>query len=254
MGGQHRPFTYDHFRYILHSTLESDYRFISFASLDEYRRAAGRGACLLRHDCDNDLVAAAQMARIEQEFGVRSTYFLMLRSAQYNLLSISNSELVREIIGLGHWIGLHFDELYYRDVSPERLAACADRERDYISSEFNVPVEAISFHQPSRRVLDNEVRLNCLNTYDRHDMRGFHYISDSCMVWKEGCPSEFFRAQRRPLLQLLIHPEWWTEEEMSLQEKWNLMMRHNFELMQQSLLEKERAYPHRQEIIFSAKA
>lgn len=253
MGGQHSPFTYDHFRHILRSTLESDYSFISFASLDEYRQTGGR-ACLLRHDCDNDLVAAAIMARIEEELGVRSTYFLMLRSAQYNLLSISNSELVREIIGRGHWIGLHFDELYYKGARPEQLAAYADRERDWISSEFGVAVDTISFHQPSRSVLDNEVRLNCLNTYDRHDMRGVYYISDSCMVLKDGCPSEFFRAQRQPMLQLLIHPEWWTEKEMSLQEKWNQMMRHNFELMQQSLLEKERAYPHRQEIMFSASA
>ena len=249
MSTQYRPFTYDHYRHILRCSLEAGYRFIGYSELRG--RPGGESAfCLLRHDCDNDLTAAARMARIEEEMGVRSTYFVMLRSALYNLMSIPNAELVREIIGRGHWLGLHFDEMYYGAAAPGEVAARADREREWVSQEFGVPVDAVSFHQPSRRVLDNEVRLNCLNTYDRADMEGVYYLSDSCMVWKEGCPSEFFTAKRRPRLQLLIHPEWWTEEEKTVAEKWNQMLENNFELMQQSMLGRESSYNERQRVEF----
>jgi hypothetical protein len=243
------PFTHAHYRYILQSAVESGYAFIGFRDLDRYRQE-GRLICLLRHDCDNDLTAAATIARLEEEMGVQSTYFLMLRSAVYNLLAEPNARLVREIVGRGHWIGLHFDEHFYPAATPEQLADLVDRERTWLAEEFGVPVEVVSFHQPSQRVLDKGVKLNCINTYDRDDLRDVYYLSDSNTVWKEGCPSDFFRAYRHPRLQLLLHPEWWTAEEQTVEEKWNQMLRNNFALIQQSLLSRERAYNHAQEIEF----
>ncbi|HKP37799.1 MAG TPA: hypothetical protein VJT71_13160 [Pyrinomonadaceae bacterium] len=245
----HAPFTYEHYRHILRSAQENGYEFISFPRLKDYRQNEQR-VCLLRHDCDNDLTAAAKLARIEEEMGVRSTYFLMLRSAMYNLLSLPNAELVREIIGRGHWIGLHFDEVPYANATPERIKEYVDEERARVSTEFGAPVDVVSFHQPSARVLQNELKLNCINTYNREDVEGAYYLSDSNTVLKEGCPSNLFKAAVHTRLQLLLHPEWWTEKEMPLQEKWNEMLRHNFELMQQSLLSREAAYLERQEIKF----
>ncbi len=250
MAKSHHPFTHGHYRYILQSALESNYTFMSFPALKEQGNDEGSTVCLLRHDCDNDLTAAAAMARLEEEMGVRSTYFLMLRAAMYNLLSIPNAALVREIIGRGHWIGLHFDEHYYRGVTPQQLTVSVDRERAWLSDEFGVPVEVVSFHQPSSRVLDRQLTLNCINTYDPGDLQDVHYLSDSNTVWKEGCPSEVFRARRYRRLQLLLHPEWWTAEQQTVQEKWNLMLRNNFALMQQSLLDRERVYTQEQEIGF----
>jgi len=242
-------FTYDHYRHIIRSAQESGYEFISFPGVNDYRNTERR-ICLLRHDCDNDLVAAAALARIEAEIGVRSTYFLMLRSAMYNLLSLPNRELAREIVGRGHWVGLHFDERAYPNSKLEQISDQVDKERALLSNEVNAPVDVVSFHQPSKRVLENELKLNCLNTYDRQDMEGIYYISDSNTVLKEGCPSRAFAAGTYMKLQLLLHPEWWTEEEIPLEAKWNEMLRHNFELMQQSLLSREGAYLQRQEIKF----
>jgi peptidoglycan/xylan/chitin deacetylase (PgdA/CDA1 family) len=242
-------FTYAHYRYILQSALDSDYTFISFPDLKDLQLEE-QLVCLLRHDCDNDLKAAVAIARMEEEMGVRSTYFLMLRSALYNLLSIPSAEMVREIIARGHWIGLHFDEHYYPDASPVQLAACVDRERSWLCDEFGVPVEVVSFHQPSWRILDKQVKIGCVNTYDLSQLHDVYYLSDSNTVWKEGCPSEFFRARRHRRLQLLLHPEWWTAEQLTIQEKWNQMLSNNFELIQQSLLTRERVYVHEQAIEF----
>src|SRR3989442_12534215 len=97
----HGLFTYAHYRYILRAAQESGYEFIGFPELKDYRRGQQR-LCLLRHDCDHEMPAAAKLARIEQEMGVRSTYFLMLRCDLYNLMSPLNAKLAREIIELGH--------------------------------------------------------------------------------------------------------------------------------------------------------
>lgn len=238
-------FTYAHYARILRAAKDAGYRFGGYDGL-----AAEGLTCVLRHDCDNDLTAAARMAAVEAEHGAASTYFLMLRSAQYNLLGPTSRELVGSILERGHALGLHFDARPYAAADAETVVAAVDAERSLVAREFGVPIDVVSFHQPSKRILDNEIRISCRNTYDRADMAGYHYLSDSCMVWKEGCPSDFLRERRSPRLQLLIHPEWWTETELSIEQKWTAMLRNNFELMQGSLLAREKSYPRRQEISF----
>jgi len=244
-------FTLAHFRHVLRSGIRNGYKFISFSELAAHKRD-DHLICCLRHDCDNDLTAAAAMASVERKLGVRATYFLMLRSAMYNLLSIPNAELVCRIIRNGHYIGLHFDEQRFPGMTLKQIAEYVDRERAMLHQEFRVPVDVVSFHQPSRRALANQAKIHCLNTYDRRDMAGVDYLSDSNTVWDEGCPCDLFRERRHRRLQLLIHPEWWSKEEVNLLGKWKEMLRNNFELTQRSLLTRERTYTKRQEIAFKS--
>jgi hypothetical protein len=180
---------------------------------------------------------------------VTSTYFLQLRSPLYNVLSVPHSHLVRDLLGFGHHIGLHFDESARGDMQPDEIADLVDRERSLLGAEFGVDVNVVSFHQPSSRVLDNEIKLRCLNTYDRNDMAGFAYLSDSNWRWKED-PVDVFRSHRHPHLQLLLHPECWTEEPMQVEEKWHRVLRDNLEIGQDTLLEREQTYTRRAEITF----
>jgi hypothetical protein len=150
--------------------------------------------------------------------------------------------LVREIVSLGHRLGLHFDELPYRTHPSASIAQLVDRERAWLTQEFGEPVDVVSFHQPSPRILANEIRLNCLNTYDRVDMAGLHYLSDSNLRFREKTPAECFASREHRLLHILLHPEWWTETPMSIDEKWNRMLENNLETMQQSLLAREDTY------------
>lgn len=241
------PFTHASFRALLRRGLAGGYRFAGFAELPA-SRAAGERLCLLRHDCDNDLTAAAQLADIEAEEGVRSTYFVMLRSAMYNLLASGSRALVCRILDRGHWLGLHFDESAVAGEPDARVAALVDRERQILAETFGHPVDVVSFHQPGRRVLDNDIRLNCLNTYDRCDMAGVHYTSDSNLVFRGGDPATLFADSAHRLIQVLTHPEWWTDEPMPIDRKWDRMLLHNIAMMQDSLLQREATYTTRRKI------
>jgi hypothetical protein len=235
------PFTHDRYRAILRAGLASGYRFAAFHDIEALRRGGARG-CLLRHDCDNDLVAAARMAEIEAEEGVSSTYFVMVRSAMYNLLAPPQTALVRRILSLGHWLGLHFDESVVAELPDAGVPAEVDRERVLLRTEFGCPVDVVSFHQPGARILEGRIALACVNTYDRGHMAGFHYTSDSNLAFRGGDPIDLFAAVTHPRLQVLVHPEWWTTTEMSLAEKWNAMLLDNVETMQGSLLAREDTY------------
>ena len=52
------------------------------------------------------------LAKIENELGVKATYFLKLHSEFYNLFEKSIFEKVLKIIEFGHNIGLHFEHHY----------------------------------------------------------------------------------------------------------------------------------------------
>jgi hypothetical protein len=235
------PFTHAAFRMVLHAGLAGGFRFAGFAELPPLRDSEDK-LCLLRHDCDNDLAAAVRLAEIEAEEGIRSTYFVMLRSAMYNLLAPTSRALVFRLLDCGHWLGLHFDDSVVADVPDERVAALVDGERQILLHEFGRTIDVVSFHQPGRRVLDNCIRLNCLNTYDRMDMAGVHYTSDSNLVFRGGEPAALFAAGSHRKVQILTHPEWWTDEAMPIARKWDRMLLHNIGLMQESLLQREATY------------
>jgi hypothetical protein len=231
-------FTHARYREILRAGLTAGYRFAGFEEVLASDASSAR-ACFLRHDCDNDLVAAARMAEIEAEEGVRSTYFLMLRSVMYNVLAPANAPFVRRILAQGHWLGLHFDESVVANEPDHRVPALVDKERALLSAEFGCAIDVVSFHQPGARVLEGRLHLNCINTYDHADMAGVHYTSDSNLAFRGGEPAELFASGEHRRLQILFHPEWWTSDPTSLEEKWDRMFIDNLETMQSSLLQRE---------------
>lgn len=241
-------FTFRHYQYILETALHAGYRFIAFDDLAG-RRPSDELLCLLRHDCEGDLVAAARLGEIEQALGVMSTYFVQLRSPLYNALSTPHAALIRGLLERGHRLGLHFDERSRAHAAPGQVADLVDGERTLLAAEFGVPVTVVSFHQPSPAVLENRIKLRCLNTYDRADMAGVDYLSDSNWTFRED-PVDALAARRHPRLQLLLHPECWTEEAMVPEQKWHHVLNNNLEIAQDTLLARELTYKRRARITF----
>jgi hypothetical protein len=243
-----RPFTFRHYRQILDTGLECGYRFIAFDDLAGAREKEPY-LCLLRHDCEGDLVTALRLGELEKGLGVFSTYFVQLRSPLYNVLSRPQARFVSSLIALGHHLGLHFDERSYADRNVEQIADLVDHERAMLGAEFGVSVDVVSFHQPSARVLENRIKVRCMNTYDRADMRNVGYLSDSNWRWRAD-PVEALRSHRHPHLQLLLHPECWTDSSMPAESKWHQVLRDNVEIAQETLLEREETYKRRARISF----
>lgn len=182
------------------------------------------------------------MAEIEAEEGVSTTHFLMLQSAMYNLLAPENLRLARRIVACGQKIGLHFDASEGARRPGSDVAEEVERQRALLSSEIGAAVEAVSFHQPDQSILEGRVKVACINTYDARDMAGVYYTSDSNLTFRGGDPRQLFERAEHRDIQVLTHPEWWTASPMPLMDKWALMLKNNVDLMQKSLLEREKTY------------
>ena len=169
---------------------------------------------LLRHDIDCEIERALPLARIEAGLGVRSTFFLMIRADLYNIFSESASAAVRQILALGHRLGLHFDMAAYPELdNPADIAQAVWREASILADWFQRPVAAVSFHRPNALALAGDPGLTAPlpHTYMTRFTREMQYFSDSQGRWKHGAPLDSAAFHARRPLQILVHPVWWNE-------------------------------------------
>ena len=60
---------------------------------------------MMRHDIDRKLMSALNTARVERELGIRATYYFRMNS------TVFRPEIMREIEGMGHEVGYHYEVL-----------------------------------------------------------------------------------------------------------------------------------------------
>src|SRR6266550_649730 len=93
---------------LLSALKDRGYSFCGFEEIDS-RLAEGRPFVVLRHDIDISLRPALEIARLEYEQGIQATYFVLLRSPFYNVLSRSSVQIMSQIHRYGHQIATHID-------------------------------------------------------------------------------------------------------------------------------------------------
>jgi hypothetical protein len=174
---------------------------------------------LWRHDVDYSVHRAVVLARLEAELGVRATYFVTLHSDLYNLLEPAVHDRVREIAALGHWIGLHFDAGFHPDGELDVRAAWEGR---VVSEALEVPVQAVSLHNPSvsrTEAFDAEDLGGMVHAGARSVRDRYAYISDSNGYWRFDRLADVLASGAHERLHVLTHPEWWQEQAMSPRER-----------------------------------
>ena len=191
-----------------------NYTFISFA---EWRDAPAR-TVLWRHDLDFSVHRAAALARIEAEAGARATYFLNLHSAFYNALEADVAARVREILSLGHELGLHFEPAFATNREPIDVL---DAERTLLEDVFGAPVRAFSLHNPviAGWDADEDEVAGMVNAYGRGLRERFAYCSDSHGVWRHRRLHDVLADASDERLHVLTHPEWWVPEPLPPRER-----------------------------------
>lgn len=200
-------FSYSHYNELMKLIKQKNYKTIFFNQKDN------DNSIIIRHDLDQSLTCAYEIAKIEAENDVKATYFLWLNSPFYNIFEKENKNIISEIIRMGHEIQLHFDETSYKIDNLNDLNKYINIEKNIIEQYFNVNISVVSFHRPSKYVLENNVDLgDLINTYSNDFFKEFKYISDSRGIWKEGCLCNLLEHNIYNKLQVLIHPIWWGNE------------------------------------------
>ncbi len=169
---------------------------------------------LMRHDIDLDVQPAHAMFRIQQEVGVKSSFFFLTTCHSYNPCSYSNRSMIREISDGGFEVGLHFDPLLYDE---SKLQEAISFETSVLEQITGKPVKSISLHNPSMHGrFPTFHRFN--NVYEEPFFSSEYYLSDSRMNFREKDPFRFLQKVKERSIQVLFHPLHFTEQGVGYQD------------------------------------
>jgi len=208
MNRESAPFSLAHYRQILHRALEAGFNFQTFS---QYLTAPARQVVLIRHDVDFSLEYAMEMARLENELGVTSTYFVRIHSTRYNLFDRFNFRYLQELLQLGFEIGVHQEVCNFTHNCTDSLELLR-REKLIIESILGREVHGVATHIPKRNhyqlspeIID-KIGFKYAPDFEVFN-RGAVFISDSNKRWKKYTFGEALSLSGKILAN--IHPVWW---------------------------------------------
>lgn len=196
----------------LYERLRRDFDLHLLGDMPIDRTSPARSA-FIRHDVDVSLDRARRLAEREVDWGVRTTYHVMIDSPLYDVRSDASISAIRAISEMGHEVGLHYDVVARRtkDVDAATREADIDDACGAIEDIAGGRVRSVSFHRPIPELMGGALRVaGRVSGYAEPLFRW--YLSDSRARWREGDPIESLGTPRSDVLQILIHPIWWGEE------------------------------------------
>lgn len=210
-----KDFTEEHYKKLL-SLAKDKYVFITY---DQYNDKSIENKILWRHDIDFSPNRALALAKIENTFNVKATYFLHLHSEFYNLLEKDILEKVYDILSLGHEIGLHFDPGCFKlkNNNDSYFQAYLKMEIDLLEKIFETKVKVFSFHNPTTgNYIDIKQEKICgiINAYSSYLSANFEYCSDSNGYWRFKRLYDVITKSKSKRLHILTHPVWWMPDEV----------------------------------------
>jgi hypothetical protein len=204
-------FALDHYRECLLQAKKNDYTFITMSQA--FDESIQTKTMMMRHDVDHQLDLAMNMASLEKDNGVVSTYFFRISARNYNLFSWEGISTVKKILKMGHEVGLHYEKYINNN---EVFTQYMEHNLDILRLLFGENTfRCICPHEPSRSnkvdpIIIEHLKKNKDVLYDAYDDKMFEeykYISDSSCNWREGCLHHHIGKHHK--LYVLTHPVWW---------------------------------------------
>ena len=207
-----KDFTIDHYTELLLLAKKN----FKIASYDD--KEFSENSLLWRHDVDFSLIHSLVLAKIENKYGIKSTYFINPHSDFYNIAEKSQTDIIKELVSLGHSLGLHLDCRFYQNshnyLDSNKIDKIISYEADYIESISNFRPIAFSFHNPTEKDLKNESISygGLINCYSKWFKAKADYCSDSNGYWRFKRLYDVLSEKPSKCLQVLTHPGWWHNE------------------------------------------
>ena len=176
-----RDFTLKTYKHLTQSLIKSNY---TFQNTQEFVQSHDDKCIIMRHDVDRKPNNALKIAKIENEFGIKATYYFRFVPESYD------EKIINWIADLGHEIGYHYENM---DTCNGDIDKAWDDFR-YNLDKFNqlYPIKTICMHGSPLSKWDNRDLWNKYNYRDYGiiaepyfdlDFNRIFYITDASRSW-----------------------------------------------------------------------
>ena len=128
-------FTFEQYKKIVESFRKRGYE---IKRVKDFISSESSSCLVLRHDVDRFPGQSLKMAQIEKELGVCSTYYFRIKR------SVFKEHIIKEIAGMGHEIGYHYDDLSSAMGNYNKAIRLFERNLEKLRLIY--PVETICMH------------------------------------------------------------------------------------------------------------
>lgn len=195
-------FSLKHYENTLRLAKNKGYIFVLMRDYDKYIN--NKKMIFLRHDVDSKVSNTINFAEIEHKLGIKATYFFRVHG-RYNLFSLENYKIIKQILRLGHEIGLHF-EGGFANIFNETERTMFKKSMNILKIIVGKNISGYTSHQPVKNG-KIEFQSGYYDGYNKRFVKDIKYISDSGGRWREGCMCDFIK-NNVPKLCILTHSFW----------------------------------------------
>lgn len=227
-------FTLQKYKEILLTLKKEEYNF--FTMKEWFTENIDRGV-VIRHDVDRRSANSLKKAVLENSLDVKSTYYFRIKKCSFK------TDIIKEISGLGHEIGYHYEELSTFKNDKEKALEEFKTNLKSFRKLFNV--QTIAMHGKPTSKTDNRTlfvnkdlsEMNLLgDAYLSIDYSDKYYFSDTGRNWlnssktnyRDYVPSlkaenvkksndliKFIQDNKPRIIFLMTHPERWNDNPLN---------------------------------------
>lgn len=206
-------FSYQHYRAILKAALNQGFVLTCFRDLPQHQQKPK--IIILRHDVDYSPKRALAIAKVERALKIKSTFFVRVHGEYYHPFHRLFFPYFKEIMAMGHEIGLHTEARHLAKEFKLNLATLFLREKKILEGILDLKVISASEHADlgrprsywQKHFFDLIDKKKVGIKHYPQEYADFTYIGDSCGRWRKGCLCQHLEKSNK--IQALIHPDHW---------------------------------------------
>lgn len=161
-------FTFTKYGELCKTILKSDYSILTVKKYLSLSRKLPNRFIILRHDVDLKPERSVAVAKLESEFGIKSTYYFRITREVYR------PQLIKEIADLGHEIGYHYEVVDKAKGDYTRAIKIFEHELNLLRGICKI--ETICMHGRSWTPWNNRLIWNYYD-FKKFGIRGEVYLS-----------------------------------------------------------------------------
>ncbi|WP_406661215.1 hypothetical protein V7O66_01460 [Methanolobus sp. ZRKC3] len=124
-----RDFTLSKYQQLIESIIDTDYK---TTTVYDYLLSEQKKCVILRHDVDREIERAMEMAQLEYEYDITSTYYFR------HTKDVFKPKIIEKIADMGHEIGFHYEVMDKAKGDPEKAIDIFKNELEDMREISNV--------------------------------------------------------------------------------------------------------------------